>query len=53
MMRVKNKKLSDDDISQYCESVEKLLGSINERSVTKKRKKEAQLEPQRKIYLLL
>ena len=35
----KNKKFSDDDISQYCESVEKLLERIHEKSTTKKRKK--------------
>jgi hypothetical protein len=34
-----NKKLTDDDIAQYCESVERLLETIHERSTTKKGKK--------------
>ena len=39
MMIVENKKLTDDEIAQYCQSVNELLTSINERSATKKGKK--------------
>jgi len=38
-MILKNKKLTDDDITQYCQSVDTLLASIHERSVAKKGKK--------------
>ena len=43
-MIVKNNKLTDDDITQYCQSVNKLLAAINERSVAKKRKKPVEIE---------
>lgn len=43
-MRVKYKKYTDDEISEFCNGVEKLLSSINERIVTKKRNKGAQVE---------
>ena len=39
MTILKNKKLTDDDIAQFCQSVDTLLASINERSVAKKVKK--------------
>lgn len=38
-MRLKNKKLTDDDIAQYCKGVEELLSAINEKSAMKKSKK--------------
>jgi hypothetical protein len=43
-MIVKKNKLTDDDITQYCQSVNKLLASINERSVAKKGKKPVEIE---------
>jgi hypothetical protein len=43
-MILKNKKLTDDDITQYCQSVNQLLDSINERSVKKKGKKPVKVE---------
>jgi hypothetical protein len=41
-VKLKNQKsvLTDEEIEQYCYSVEKLLVDINNRSNTKKRKKE-------------
>jgi len=39
MTILKNKKLTDDEITQYCQSVDTLLASIHERSVSKKDKK--------------
>jgi hypothetical protein len=38
-MRLKKKKLTDDDIAQYCKGVEELLSSIHEKNVAKKKKK--------------
>ena len=43
-MILKKEKLTDDDIIQYCDSVEKLLEEIKERSITKKRKKAVEVE---------
>jgi hypothetical protein len=48
-MILKNKKLIDDDIAQYCQSVDKLLYSIKERSVKKKGKKPVEVEKEKYI----
>ena len=44
MTILKNKKLTDDDIAQFCQSVDTLLASIHERSVAKKGKKTVKVE---------
>ena len=40
----KNIPFTDDEINQYCESVEKLLVKIKEDSLTKKRRKVREIE---------
>lgn len=40
----KNIPYTDDEINQYCESVEKLLVKIKEDSLTKKRRKVREIE---------
>lgn len=43
-MRVKNKTFTEDEINQYCLSVDKLLKSINEKNDTKKPRKRIVVE---------
>jgi hypothetical protein len=40
----KKRPFTDDEINQYCESVEKLLVKIKEDSLTKKRRKAREIE---------
>jgi hypothetical protein len=50
-MRVKHKKYTDYEINQYCQGVEKLLGSINERIATKKSKKRVDVEEEDNVVI--